>query len=348
MSRTLTIAAIQMDAQPAPTMERLARAESLILAAARAGAQLVVLPELFNTGYGYLPSNYALAESLTGSTCTWMRRLAAQEHIHLAGSLLVRDPHDISNALLLVAPDGQQWRYNKHYPWGWERAYFRGGQDVVVADTTLGRIGLLVCWDAAHPTLWQQYAGQVQCMVISSCPPDVTNPIYTLPTREQLTLDDFGSVVAATKDSGKQVFASMINEQAAWLGVPVVNTVGTGCITTDIPRSRALLLSSALLAPKLLRYVWRASSMQMTCAMLAGCKVVDARGMTVAELPPFPKEAYTIAAVALADQPPQPQGVQPSSPLPASAYGISDVLLPRLARPLYEAALRGARRRRTR
>jgi predicted amidohydrolase len=345
MPRTLTIAAIQMDAQPTPTVERLARAETLIRTAARAGAQLVVLPELFNTGYSYHPSNYALAESVTGSTCTWMRRLARQESIHLAGSLLVRDPHDIFNALLLVAPDGQQWRYNKHYPWGWERAYFRGGQHVVVADTTLGRIGLLVCWDAAHPALWQQYAGQVQCVVICSCPPDVTNPIYALPTGKQLTLDDFGSVVAATKDTGKHVFTSMINEQAAWLGVPVVNTVGTGSITTDIPRSRALLLSSALMAPKLLRYVWRASPMQMTCAMLPGCKVIDARGMTVSELPPLPKDAYTIATVALVDQPPHPQGVQPASRLPASAYTTSDVLLPRLVQPLYHAALRGVRRR---
>lgn len=45
-------------------------ATSLIAEAARAGAQLVVLPELLNTGYEYRDRNYALAESIDGETVT--------------------------------------------------------------------------------------------------------------------------------------------------------------------------------------------------------------------------------------------------------------------------------------
>jgi predicted amidohydrolase len=147
MTRTIKVASIQMDVAPAPLKERLARAERLANEAAQAGAKLIAFPEVFNTGYVYSPENYALAEPLDGPTFTWMRQTAARLNVHLAGSILLRDQTDIYNALLLVSPDGRFWRYNKNYPWGWERAYFRDDHQTVVAHTDLGDIGMLICWD---------------------------------------------------------------------------------------------------------------------------------------------------------------------------------------------------------
>ncbi|MEJ2150675.1 MAG: carbon-nitrogen hydrolase family protein, partial [Chloroflexota bacterium] len=176
--RELSVAAVQMDANPAPTAERLARAEPLVIRAAQAGAQLIALPELFNTGYAYSDENHARAERLGGPTTTWMRETAAHLDVHLAGTLMLLEQGDIYNALLLFAPDGRMWRYDKNYPWGWERGYFRephGSRRTVVAETDLGDFGLLICWDLAHCGLWRRYAARVDMMVICSCPPQVTD-----------------------------------------------------------------------------------------------------------------------------------------------------------------------------
>ncbi|HNB52835.1 MAG TPA: carbon-nitrogen hydrolase family protein [Anaerolineales bacterium] len=340
MPRKLTLASIQLDANPAPTAERLARAENLVGQAAEAGAQLAVLPELFNTGYIYDESNYARAERMDGPTVTWMRETARRFNLHLAGSLMLLDVDEVYNALLLFAPDGRMWRYNKVYPWGWERGYFRNGRDVTVAETDLGRIGLLVCWDTAHLDLWKRYAGQVDFMLVSSCPPDVSNPTYRFPDGRTATFDDMGPLVKGMQDTGKTLFGEMVNEQTAWLGVPMVATVGAGRITTRLPQAKASLASMVPLAPWMAQYVAVADQVEMTCDIVPGCKVVDAEGNVLAAVPEGNGDAFTFAEVTVRDQRPLPTRDQPPSRMPSMVYFTSDYLLPWLNIPTYRQGLR--------
>jgi predicted amidohydrolase len=234
------------------------------------------------------------------------------------------------------------WRYDKNYPWGWERGYFRDGQGVTIARTELGDFGLMICWDTAHLDLWRQYAGQVDMMVISSCPPDVTNPTYHLPDGTYLTLDDFGPLAVQAKDTGRLLFGDMVNQQTAWLGVPAAQTVGTGHIQTDIPNG---LLSLALFlpaAPWLAKYLPQANRLQLSCDFVQGCKVVGAQGQVLAELAQAQGERFTLAEVTLADNKPTPRSPQPKSLLPKSSYFVSDILIPWLTIPVYRRGLRRA------
>ena len=344
MPRTIKTAALQMDARLAPAPARLRRAESLIETAAGAGAQLVALPELFNSGYAYSDENYARAEPLDGPTVAWMKETAADYEIHLAGSLLLRDGGEIYNALLLLAPDGRMWRYDKRYPWGWERAYFRAGRGLTVAETDLGDIGLMICWDAAHRDLWRGYAGQVDLVLISSCPPDVTNPTYHFPDGDTITLDDFGHVGGVLKNTARRLFGPMINAQTACLGVPAVVTVGCGHLRTAIPRGRATLLSYLSLAPHLIKYLPQAGDIEMTCGFVQGCKIVDSRGEVLTELTQEEGESFALADVTLADEKPGPTRPQPKSLLPWLTYLSSDVVLPSLMRPFCRRGVRNLHR----
>ena len=154
MPKTIKVATSQMDATPAPLSERLERAEKIVTQAAQVGAQLIILPELFNSGYAYTDNNFKLAESLNGTTSTWMKKISARLRIHLAGTFMLLEHGEIYNTMLLFSPSGQMWRYDKSYPWAWERAYFRGRRGMTVANTELGGLGLMICWDLGHRNLW--------------------------------------------------------------------------------------------------------------------------------------------------------------------------------------------------
>lgn len=340
MPRTIKTAAIQMDANPAPTDERLARAQTLVEGAAEAGADLVVLPELFNTGYQYAPANHGLAEPMNGRSVTWLRDTAKRLNIHLTGSLMLLDFNEVFNALLLFAPDGRFWRYDKNYPWGWERGYFRDASKITIAETDLGDLGMLICWDSAHRDLWRQYAGQVDMMLIASCPPDVSNPTYLFPDGERVTVDELGPMMGKLKGDGRRVFGDMINEQTGWLGVPAVNTDGCGQITTDIPAGTATLLSFMPLAPRIAQYLPQAEGMQMQCDMVQGCKIVAADGSVITELSQDAGETFAIADVTLADAKPQPQAPQPPATASPISYLASDYILPLITTPVYRQGLR--------
>jgi len=340
-NRAVTIAAVQMDANVAPLTERLARAETLVTQASVAGAKVVVLPELFNLGYAYADENFRRAERLDGPTATWMRATAACLNIHLAGSLLLLDEDEIYNALLLFAPDGRMWRYDKHYPCAWERAYFRESDRITVAHTDLGNIGMMICWDVAHAELWRRYAGHVDLMLIASSPPDVLNPVYHFPNGVRVTADEMGSPFRLLKYVVSQVFGATINQQTAWLGVPAVNTVGCGQITTAIPNGRAAFLAILPLAPHLAKHLPYVHRLRATYTFVPGCKVVGADGRPLAELAQAQGEAFVLTDVTLPETRPVPRGRQPVPPVPRPAYWFADVLIPGMVLGVYR---QGARR----
>ncbi len=344
MPKTIKVATAQMDATPAPLSERLERAERIVTKAAQAGAQLVVLPELFNSGYAYTDDNYKLTESLNGTTSTWMKEISARLGIHLAGTFMLYEHSDVYNTMLLFSPGGQMWRYDKNYPWAWERAYFRGRRGMTVANTELGDLGLMICWDLGHLNMWKQYAGKVDMIVIASCPPDGPSASFQFSIDEELDFGDLGLAMNSIKDSGKQFFGEMVDQQAKWLSVPAVNSGASGHVQTHIPKANALLKSFSLFAPHILKLLPKAEELQMSCSMIPSCKVVDASGNILVERTPAEGEGFVISEVMLADSKTMPTHPQPKHPLDRMATQMAifnaDILIPTMMRSVYKNGLK--------
>lgn len=335
MERRISLATLQLDAAPAPLAARLGRAEGLVARAARAGARLVVLPELFNTGYAYRRENFTLAETTEGPTVQWMKEISARLGIHLAGSLLLRDGPDIYNALLLYAPDGRVWRYDKNYPWAWERAYFRAGQRITIAETDLGSIGLMLCWDMAHADLWRQYAGRVDMILACSCPPNLSDPIYHFPGGSRITGAQMGPVFDLMRGSERKVFEDTPAQQSAWLGVPFVGSTACGIVNTPIPNPVGSFLGFLPAAPWLIRYLPQVRQMEVSAHMVEAARIFGAEGHLLAGLCNEDGEEFALAEVSLPAERPQPRGPQPKPPVPWVAYFVSDKFLTAVSQGTY-------------
>lgn len=335
-----------MDVKPAPAQERLLIAGNLVQEAVQAGAELVVLPELFNTGYAYSPENYSNAEAVDGPTTAWMQSQARERGIYLAGALLIREKCngkvDIRNRLVLFAPDGHSWHYDKNYPWSWEFAYTAPTNKrpkVIVAHTDIGDIGFLTCWDAAHGELWKAYAGKVDLMVLCSSPPDALKASLLLNNIE-IGPEKMGKIIRNMSDEGSNIFIRTVREQAAWLGVPVISAMPGGTFQSQVPSGRGSFLVYALSAPRLFKHMGKAKDMQLSCKMVPACQIVDDQGRTAAIVDSDCTEGVAVAEILLANRKHQPAGRQPKPIVNFGSYFLADRYIPLLTRPLYRRAMK--------
>lgn len=340
MSRKIRAAAIQLEAAPAAApaavRERRARAGRLIHTAAQSGAELVLLPELFNLGYSYSDQNFLNAEDLDGPTISWMRQQSAALQVHVAGSLLVKEDGEVFNALILTSPEGRLWRYDKRYPWGWERAYFRAGTGVTIAHTSIGAIGLLICWDVAHPNMWRSYAGQVDLLLISTCPPDVTDPLFLFPDQSMLSYENMGPIFRRVRHSASKIFGASVQSQTAWLGIPVIQSTACGTVDTMLPNPEGTFLSMLPLVPQAARLLPQASKMRMICKLVPGCRILDANGCELDSILPEEGEAFALAEIEIPLLRAVPAGPQPRLDVPFISYLLSDYILPFLSLSTYQ------------
>ena len=151
---------IQMSCTPDPE-ENLQRAMDRVREAASRGAQVICLPELFQTQYFCQREDAALfdlAEPIPGPTTEKLSALAKQSKIVLIASLFERRTAGVyhNTAVIFDADGTQRGIYRKMHipddPLYYEKYYFTPGDLGFKAfDTNAGRLGTLVCWDQWYP-----------------------------------------------------------------------------------------------------------------------------------------------------------------------------------------------------
>lgn len=139
-----------------------------IATAAEAGARLVVLPEMFASGFSMRTE--VTAEPAEGPTWTFLRDCAVRHGLWVAGSVALQGTAVGAhrNSLLLADPDGVVHRYDKLHPSGFgeEQKHFSGGAAFTTVDVEGLRVTLFVCYDLRFADEFWATAGATDCYLV--------------------------------------------------------------------------------------------------------------------------------------------------------------------------------------
>jgi len=135
-------------------------ATDAVAEAARKGADIVLLPELWASGYD-LKHAREYASPRSGGWFQKMRELAKVQGIALGGSMIEEQGESLFNTFLLVDKKGKDLgHYRKAHLFDLieEKKYFTAGDQLAIVETPWGKIGLALCYDLRFPEIFRAYA----------------------------------------------------------------------------------------------------------------------------------------------------------------------------------------------
>lgn len=144
--------------------------------------QIIVLPEMFNTGFSMKPEEFA--EEMNGPTVEWMKKVAKEKRVIVTGSLMIKEemvqvgetaPTQYFNRLIWMLPNGQYGVYDKRHLFAYadEDKHYSAGTKRLIASVNGWKINLMVCYDLRFPVWARQQTSRI------STPPRISTPLDT-------------------------------------------------------------------------------------------------------------------------------------------------------------------------
>jgi len=130
--------------------------------AAEGGADIILLPELANTGYVFETRSEAfeLSEEVPkGETVQAWESFARKQKAYLVAGISEREEGRLYNSSVLIGPDGYIGKYRKLHLWDREKLFFEPGDlGLPIFHTPFGRLAMYICYDMWFPELARIYA----------------------------------------------------------------------------------------------------------------------------------------------------------------------------------------------
>ncbi len=147
-----------------------------------AAVDVIVLPEMFNTGFSM--NTNSLAEPMNLTTHKWMKQMASQTNSAICGSFIIKINELFFNRLWWVQPDGVSHFYDKRhlFTYGGEHNFYKAGLQRLVIEWRGWKFCPLICYDLRFP-VWSRNAKQdlYDCLIyVANWPQKRANAWNTL------------------------------------------------------------------------------------------------------------------------------------------------------------------------
>ncbi|SOD12940.1 nitrilase family protein [Pedobacter xixiisoli] len=142
----------------------------------REKTDLIVLPEMFNTGFTM--KSQELAEEMDGKTMQWIKKIAANYDCVVTGSLMIKEAGKYYNRMVWVKPDGEYQYYDKHHLFGLgsEDQHFSPGKEPVIVELKGWKIRLAICYDLRFPVWLRNKNAAYDILLLVASWPDKRSP----------------------------------------------------------------------------------------------------------------------------------------------------------------------------
>lgn len=131
----------------------------------RGTTDLVVLPEMFSTGFSM--NSHQLAETVTGTTITILKEYSAAYGFAITGSFIACEDGKYYNRAFFITPEGKEYYYDKRHLFrmGNERDSFSAGTDKLIVNYCGWNICLLICYDLRFPVWSRNVSNQYDLLI---------------------------------------------------------------------------------------------------------------------------------------------------------------------------------------
>jgi predicted amidohydrolase len=138
---------------------------SLRLSGIREKTDLIILPEMFNTGFTMDAAK--LAEPMQGKTMQWMQKTARQYSCVVTGSLIITEDEKFYNRLIWMRPDGTYECYDKRHLFGMAKEHltYTAGKKKLIVELKGWKICPVICYDLRFP-VWLRNVDEAYDLLI--------------------------------------------------------------------------------------------------------------------------------------------------------------------------------------
>lgn len=138
----------------------------------REKTDLIVLPEMFNTGFTMKAEE--LAEEMDGKTMQWLVKTAKDYECVVTGTLIIKENGNYYNRMIWMLPTGEYQHYDKHHLFGLgdEDKNFKPGNKQVIVELKGWKIRLAICYDLRFPVWLRNKNEEYDILLLVASWPD--------------------------------------------------------------------------------------------------------------------------------------------------------------------------------
>jgi predicted amidohydrolase len=248
----LTISLAQMNIALGDVPRNMATMQRMVTEATKRGSHILLLPELWSTGYAW-GEHKALAQSIGSGVFTELTQLATQNKLSIFGSVLEKRGQEVANGAPFFAANGRQMGiYRKIHLFRQfnEDRYLQAGNAPLTMDLPWGATSAAICYDLRFPELFRRYAneGAVLILLVAEWPLERIEHWRALIRARAIENQVYIAAVNAAGQTGETVFGGHSMIVDPWGDVIVEAGADPTLLTGEIETERVKEVRTRLTA----------------------------------------------------------------------------------------------------